>query len=189
MGRLSTSRTPWIIPVSSIIVVSTLVLILYLSPLFQANEGFNIQWSIRAYHADGTLYAQRDFHNLITDQGKRNILQLIGGGQVRGSSDPWRAIAIGNSTTPPTSNDVDLNNELARVEANDRRIIPDGGTTLRLVADFLPGVGTGVITEAGIVKWISPGISKPSDLQTRQTFAPIVKGPQDTLEVIVVVNG
>lgn len=84
--------------------------------------------------------------------------------------------AIGTSTTETTVDNTSLVTEIARVSLDPQ--FRSGGE-ISYVAGFLPGVGTGSITEAGIFNASSGG-----SMLARLTFPTIIKSATDTLIMI-----
>ena len=85
-------------------------------------------------------------------------------------------MGVGSGTTSQTAADSALETELSRVVLGTDNLQPP---SLTYSANFGPGVGSGVITEAAIFN----GDSSDADMLCRTTFAAINKGVSDALEV------
>jgi hypothetical protein len=101
---------------------------------------YNVRLDIE--RADGTLETHWS-HNLIPTVGEN----LIAGGLRTGTLIPISHMALGTGVTAAAAGDTTLETEIARIALDST-----GGTTndVIYIATFLPGVGTGAITEAGL---------------------------------------
>ena len=86
-------------------------------------------------------------------------------------------MAVGTGTNAPAVGDTTLQTELARVAMTS---ITRSDKKVTYVATFGPGVGTGALTEAGILNAASAG-----DMLTRIGFAVKNKGANDTMTVTI----
>lgn len=121
--------------------------------------------------ADGTVETHYK-KNIIVDVGFDFIADSIG----EPSSRPnvMSHIAIGTGTTAAATGDTALETELARGAATYAHT--DGTKVFTFEATFAAGVGTGAITEAGVLNAASGGT-----LLDRVVFGAINKGAGDTL--------
>lgn len=89
-------------------------------------------------------------------------------------------MAVGAGTTPAAAADATLESELARVDLTSTTIVTTNvtGDAVQYVATFLPGTGTGAVTEAGTFNDPTTGI-----MLCRTVFPVINKGAADTLTI------
>jgi hypothetical protein len=89
-------------------------------------------------------------------------------------------MAIGSGTVAAAGADAALGTELARVALTSTTIVTTNVTNdaIQYVATFLPGTGTGAVTEAGLFNDASAGT-----MLCRTVFPVINKGAADTLTV------
>lgn|SRR3990167_2391298 len=87
-------------------------------------------------------------------------------------------MAIGSGTTAAVVGNTTLETELARVALTVSGGTPSGGS-ISYAASFGAGVGTGTITEAGILNASSGGT-----LLARAVFTAIPKGAGDTIDIV-----
>lgn len=111
-------------------------------------------------------------NNLITQVGFDFIANAIGKSSSR--PDVMSYIAVGTGTTAADVADTTLETEIARAAATYAHVT--GEMTFEFQADFGAGVGTGAITEAGVLNAASSGI-----LFDRVVFAAINKLAGDSL--------
>jgi len=114
--------------------------------------------------------------NLIVTSGKSHMADQMSD-QGEGAMSH---IAIGTGTTAPVVGDTTLESEIARVAVDSKT---QNDNEVDYVATFAAGVGTGAITEAGILNASSAGI-----LLNRVTFSVITKGASDSLQVTFTVT-
>lgn len=121
---------------------------------------------------DGELKEDRWEHNLICTAGLNQILEASGAQYVNG----FAYCAIGTGATAASASDTALQTEIARTTV----ITPTNPSAgeLQFVATYAPGVGTGAITESGLLSAASVGY-----LLCHQVFSVINKGAGDTLTV------
>lgn len=143
----------------------------------QDNTRIAGHWTLVLYDPKGTEKDRREGHNLITNAG----LDYLRSYAFLGCSptyqpDPMCYIAIGSDATTETATDTALGSELAR---QDFDTVTEGGVGVVTVeTTFNAGVGTGAITEVGILNASSGG-----DLFNRRTFSAVNKAAGDTLKV------
>ena len=136
------------------------------------------------YDEHGAIKDERHLDNLIVDSGLEGVAYRIAphdGGVTPNS--PWNYIAVGTGVTPPASGDTALQLEIARIQDPTANYITTSGKQVKLQVSFVPGIGTGVISESGLFN-----ASVGGDLLARQSFAPVVKGASDTLTVTWVIT-
>lgn len=114
----------------------------------------------------------REVHNVICTAGKQQLLKASSAKYL----NQFAYCAIGTSTTAASASDTALGTEVARSSV----ITPTNpdGNTLQFSATFGPGVGTGAITESGLLDASSVG-----DLLARQVFSAVNKASGDSLTV------
>lgn len=133
--------------------------------------------TFKLYDENMNLKAEWDVENLIVTTGKEWIA-----GKMDDSVDPTAMshMAIGTSATPEVIGDTALQTETARVALTDT---VNTGASVLYTATFGPGVGTGVLREAGILNAASVGT-----LLCRVTYGIQTKEAGDTLTVSWTIN-
>jgi len=126
--------------------------------------------SIVLYGKDGNIKAVQRVSNTITNRGFDYICQRIGE-YVEGS---MIYAAIGKDGTAPSSSDLSLKNEAARVSGTYNHIT--GSKVFTNESIFGAGAVSGTFREAGLFNAPSKGI-----ILNRVTFDDIVKGTDDIL--------
>jgi hypothetical protein len=129
----------------------------------------NVHICLRDEH--GNVKQEETIHNVICTAGKNKLLATSGGGALTAFS----YIAIGTGTTAVSSSDTTLQTELAR--ANGTTSNPTA-LQYQVVYTFPTGIGTGAITESGILDAASSG-----NLLCHQVFSAYNKGAFDTLTI------
>ena len=130
----------------------------------------NVRMELRG--PDGKLKEERTLHNLVVTVGK-NLL-LASGGTAKYVKE-FAYIAIGTGTNAAALADTALQTELTRAAST---VSNPSANTLRFSYLFAAGVGTGAITESGLLDAAAAG-----NLLARQVFAVINKGALDQLTV------
>ena len=122
---------------------------------------------------DGELKDSRKIENLITAEGFAHIAsRVIGTAQ---ATMGW--MAVGTDNTAAALADTALGAELTRVATTVTNVTTtNANDTVRSVAVFNPGVGTGALVEMGLFNAASAGT-----MLNRAVFAVINKGALDTL--------
>jgi len=133
--------------------------------------GLKGEFEVFLYDERKTLKAYRKVKNLTVDAGFHAVCDAMGEGNV----SPFDYCAIGTGTTAPAAGDTILESETARVAGGYTKT---ADTVWKNDATFGAGVGTGAISEAGLLNNTSGGT-----LLCRQTFAVINKAAGDTLVV------
>ena len=128
----------------------------------------NIRIELRG--PDGNLKDEREIHNLICTIGKQQILKASAAKYL----NQFAYCGIGTGTNAAAIGDTILQTEVSR-SAVITPTNPDANT-LQFVATFGAGVGTGAITESGLLDAAAAG-----NLLARQVFAVVNKGAGDTL--------
>lgn len=148
---------------------------LSLEQIVQNNEGFKLKGSMTAVliREDGTTET-RFKDNIIVNVGFDFVADAIG--KAAGRPGVMSHIAVGQGVAPAAPGDSALGAELARVAATYAHTA--GTKVFTFQTTFAAGVGTGPITEAGVVNAAAAGI-----LLDRVVFAVINKGVADTLQV------
>ena len=119
----------------------------------------------------GKIKDKREFPNLITTVGLGFVTSRMAGT----ASAVMSHMAVGTGDTAPVVGNTTLETELARVALTSTT---PSGATVTYAASFGAGVGTGALTEAGILNAASAGT-----LLARTTFAVINKGASDSLTI------
>lgn len=125
---------------------------------------------------DGRVKRRVRRRNMIVTTGKSHMADQMSDQ----SEGAMSHIAIGVGTTSPVVGDSALESEAARVALESKT---QNVNEVGYVATFDAGVGTGAITEAGILNASSAGI-----LLNRVTFSVITKGANDSLQVTFTVT-
>lgn len=122
----------------------------------------------------GQLKARREVHNLVVAAGKAKLLDASAPEYVK----DFKYMAIGTGSVSPSSGDTALGAEVARSTA----IAPTNPVSgqLAFAGTFGAGVGTGTITECGMLDAASVGT-----MLNRLTFAGVPKGAADSLTITI----
>ena len=136
----------------------------------QESLRFHTNLHIELRGPDGELKDVRDLHNIVCTAGKNRLL-LAAAGQLLST---FAYIAIGTGVTAAAITDTTLGAEVARSAV----LTPTNPTSAiyQTTTTFAAGVGTGAITESGMLDAASVG-----NLFAHQVFAVINKGAGDTL--------
>jgi hypothetical protein len=125
---------------------------------------------------NGRVRARVRRRNLIVTVGKNHMAdQMSDSGETAMSH-----IAIGTGTTAPVVGNTTLETEVARAALDSKT---QNNNVVTYVATFGAGVGTGAITESGILNAAAAGT-----LLNRVTFAVINKGAADSLQLTFTVT-
>jgi predicted anti-sigma-YlaC factor YlaD len=108
--------------------------------------------------------------NLIVQVGKNFLANAV----ISSSTTPFNAIAIGRGTTAAALTDTALQTEILRTSFDSATI---ANNVITLVKNYLPGVATGLISEAGIFNNATSGGTMLSHI----VFTTIGKQDQDRL--------
>lgn len=109
--------------------------------------------------------------NLIVNTGKNFLASAI----INSSASPFSHMAIGTSSTAAAVSDTSLGTEIARQAFTTSSV---ASNVVSLVTTYAAGVGTGALTEAGILNASSSGT-----LLSRVVFSTINKGSSDSLTI------
>lgn len=119
---------------------------------------------------DGELKSLIEKDNLIVTVGNVFIASAV----IAASASPFNRIAVGSGVAAPSLADTALGAELVRVAATTSL----AGSIASFAAAYPAGVGTGVITEAGIFNAPAAG-----SMFSRVSFPAINKAAVDTLTI------
>lgn len=132
------------------------------------------QVEITLYGADGQVKDHRSVHNMVVATGREIIASLLVGDGVHTKPSKMQ---IGTGTRTPDLTDVALATPIANSKINlDNGFGSRTNNSVTYTATFNPGVGSGAITEAGIM-------NDNSTLLNRTTFAVVNKAAADTLTI------
>ena len=144
-------------------------------------EVLNLKTNVHAVftRADGTVYAERHLHNLITDDGVEALMAVGAGSKYLKN---FAYMAIGSGTTPAAAGDSILEAELARSTV----ITPTNPTAATIAFDFTfaAGVGTGSVIEYGLLTADTAGTL----LNRIVDAGPVTKGASDALQVTITIS-
>ncbi len=124
------------------------------------------------YDQNGVVKENREFNNLITNAGFDGMSAAISGDY----SAAYKYIAIGTGTMAAAAIDTALESEATRALGTYAHTA--GTKVFTVTASFAAGVGTGAVSEAGVLNAASDGT-----LLSRQTFGVINKGALDSLQI------
>lgn len=119
---------------------------------------------------DGKVKETKTIPNLVVTTGKNFIA-----GRMVGTPTAMSHMAIGAGTGAAAAGDTTLGTELGRVSLTSGSAT---GAVVTYVATFGAGVGTGNVTEAGILNASSGGT-----LLCRTVFGLVTKGADDSLSI------
>lgn len=115
----------------------------------------------------------RDIKNLVVTTGKELVAQNLQGGNVV----PVTHMGVGTGTTAAAAPDAALESELDR-----NALTTSGGTQtgaeVLFESTWLPGDGTGALTEAGLFTAATGGV-----MLARTVFPVVNKGADDTISI------
>ena len=141
--------------------------------------------SIEIFDEFGKIKDKVFVPNLVVTAGRDHIASLIGPDS--GIVVHMSHMSVGDSNTLPgdtpaavTLSDTALVNELGRVVLTDTTVLTN---TLTYTATFVPGNGTGDVTEAGIFNDVTTG-----DMLCRTVFGIVTKDVLDTMTITWVVT-
>lgn len=126
--------------------------------------------SIKLFGPDGKLKSEKVVPNLVVTTGKTFIAA-----RVVGTPTAMSHMAVGSGTTSPAVGDTALQTELGRVSLTSSA---SAGAVVTYVASFGAGVGTGAVTEAGILNAASSGT-----MLCRTVFGVVNKGADDSMSI------
>ena len=123
---------------------------------------------------DGNVIDHREIQNTIVDAGYDFICDVIGN-TTQPNDMAWTGVGTGTATVGGA--DTTLETEVIRVV---NVYAHSAGTKVFThTADFAAGVGTGALTESGLLNAASTGT-----LLNRVVFSVINKGSSDTLQIV-----
>lgn len=122
---------------------------------------------------EGNIKEERYIPNLVVTVGREYIA-------ARMATTPaiMSHMGVGSSTTAPAAGHTDLLSQLGTRAALDEAAVVSGNV-VTYKSTFIPGNGTGAITEAGIFNALSSGT-----MLARTTFAVVNKTVDDSLTII-----
>lgn len=132
---------------------------------------------VQLFDCDGKLKREHFAPNLVVTVGKTYLAAWLAAASQAGEFMSY--IALGTGTTAPAAGDTALQAELTG--GGNARVIgtlTSSTNTWQSSAIFLPGNGTGAVTEAGLFSASSVGT-----MFARQTFSAYNKASGDTLTV------
>lgn len=139
------------------------------------NETVKLQgaFTVELRDSNGMLKDHRDVKNVVVTVGKSYLTQwLVASSQ---SGFFMQYVAVGTGTSAAQASDTALQAEVARVAGT----LSNSTNVWQNQAVFGPGIGTGAVTEAGILSASSSGT-----LLAHQVFAAVNKAAGDTLTIV-----
>lgn len=133
------------------------------------NETFALKGRIEIIK-NGEVVLEKD--NLIVQVGKN----YLAGAVIAAASTPFVAMAIGTGTTAAALGDTALQTEVARQAFTSSSVSTN---VVSLSTTYAAGVGTGALTEAGILSNAVSG----GTLLSHVVFSAVNKGALDTLTI------
>jgi hypothetical protein len=138
--------------------------------MFNDSLKVNGDVAIKLYNKDGSLKDERNIKNLVVTVGKNFIASRF-----TGTTTIMSHMAIGSGAVAPALTNTTLGTELARVALTSSSV---NGASVIYVASFPAGVGTGALTEAGVLNASSAGT-----LLCRTVFAVVNKAVDDAMSI------
>jgi hypothetical protein len=120
--------------------------------------------------ADGTVETTQ-IRNLVVDSGLNYIVSRMKDATATAMSH----MAIGSGSATAAAGDTTLGSELGRVALTSTTV---NANTIQYVASFSAGVGTGAVTEAGILNAATGGA-----MLCRTVFGLVTKGAGDSMTI------
>ena len=125
---------------------------------------------IRLYDKNGKLKEYREVHNAVTTAGKEGVAdQILAAPSL--AKMGWMAIGTGSPAATL------LGAEIARVAFTSKL---RSGAVVTVIGDYIAGVGTGAITEAGTFDVVT---ANTVNMWMSASFAVINKTATDTLQI------
>ena len=142
---------------------------------FQINLRLKGRFDIKHFDKEGNLIEEYEIPNIITNVGKADVADLIGG--VNGIA-AFDYIAIGTGTTAEAATDTALGTEVARGQAT-KSLITTNVTNDTLQLQFAFNfTSSNAITEAGVFNASTGG-----DMLCRTTFSAVNVADGDSLQI------
>jgi hypothetical protein len=137
------------------------------------HDTFKVTGKLRValYGPDGSLKQEHNVKNLVVTTGKEFIAARI-----VGTPTTMSHMAVGAGTTAADAADTALGSQLARVALTSSAV--PFGATVRFIASFPAGTGTGAVTEAGVFDADTAGT-----MLCRTVFAVVNKGADDSMTI------
>lgn len=132
-------------------------------------------WETRLYDSLGNLKDVQSGPNLVTTVGKDALAKFLNSAAAGATTFTAKYIAIGTGTAAETAADTAMNTEVTRTTGTVSYITSQ---IYQVFASFAAGVGTGAITEYGILDSSTAGV-----LYAHYTKSVVNKGAGDTLQV------
>lgn len=138
----------------------------------QALEGIKAKGDVKIdlVRADGSVETT-EIHNLVVNTGLNFIVSRMKDATATAMSH----MAIGSGSTAAAPGDTTLGGELGRVALTSTTVTSN---TIQYVASFGAGVGTGAVTEAGILNASTSGT-----MLCRTVFGLVTKGAGDSMTI------
>ena len=140
--------------------------------MFKENTHLSGKLTILLTDSKGNVKECREETNTVVTTGLNFIASRIGGD----SSSLMSHMAIGSGTTTAAASDTDLESILGSREALDSTTVTNN--TIKYIASFESGEGSGAVTEAGIFNASSGGT-----MLCRTTFPVVNKIVDDVLTI------
>lgn len=121
--------------------------------------------------AQGNVKAEQEINNLVVNSG----LDFIASRMKDGTATAMSHMAVGAGTTAAAAGDTALESELGRSALTSTTVTSNA---VAYVATFGAGVGTGAVTEAGLLNAGTGG-----DMLCRTVFAVVNKAADDSLQI------
>jgi hypothetical protein len=121
--------------------------------------------------AQGNVKAEQEINNLVVNSG----LDFIASRMKDATATAMSHMAIGSGTTAAAAGDTALESELGRNALTSTTVTSNA---VAYVATFGAGVGTGAVTEAGLLNAGTGG-----DMLCRTVFSVVNKAADDSLQI------
>ena len=143
--------------------------------MFEQNSGINATGDVTLILKDseGNVKDTREIHNLVVTVGREFIAARMA--QTPGIMSH---MAVGSGTVAPVAGNTSLGVQLGTRPALDEPAVVSGNV-VTYKSTFVPGNGTGSVTEAGIFNASTAGT-----MLARTTFAVVNKTVDDSLTII-----
>lgn len=126
---------------------------------------------VNLYDEHGALKDQRDIKNLVVTTGKNLLASRL----TANTTPVMSHMAVGTSNTAPVVGNTALGSEIGRVALDSTTAV---NAVVTYIATFLPGTGTGTLTEAGIFNAGAAGT-----MLCRANFNAVNKAAGDTIVI------
>lgn len=141
--------------------------------MFKENFKMVGELNLHLIDSEGNTKLEDTYPNLVVTTGKEYVAQRM----TSNSAAVMTSIAVGSDNTSASIGNIALLSEISRVSLTSANVVSN---TITYIATFLPGNGTGALTEAGI---FNSTIANSGTMLCRTTFPVVNKEAGDTFTI------